>query len=66
MIHVSGCSVEIEGSATHQTLKLTDEETVEDLSGLVTVANILESLGGILTGNVEHYLLTTAKSMLVS
>lgn len=66
MTHVSGCSVEIEGSVTHQTLELADEETVEDLSGLITVADILESLGGILTGNVEHDLLTTAKSMSVS
>lgn len=66
MTHISVCSVRIEGSVTHQTLEFTDEKTVENLSGLVTVANILESLGGILAGNVEHDLLTTAKSILVS
>ena len=47
---------------TYQALELTNEETVKDLSGLVTVANILESLGGVLTGDIEHNLLTTAIS----
>ena len=50
-----------EVETTYQTLKLTNQKTVENLSGLVTVADILESLSGVLTGNVEHNLLTTAK-----
>ena len=41
-------------------LELTNDQGVESLAGLVTVANILKGLGGILTANVEQDLLTTA------
>ena len=40
-------------------LELTNNQSIESLAGLVTVANILEGLSGILTANVEQNLLTT-------
>ncbi len=41
-------------------LQLADLELLEGLAGLVAVADILEGLGGVLAGNVEEDLLTTA------
>jgi hypothetical protein len=41
-------------------LQSTNKEPVEGLTGLVAVTDILESLGGVLTSNIEHDLLTTA------
>lgn len=45
---------------TYQALDGTDLQTCEDLAGLVTVANVLESLCAVLAGYVEEDLLTTA------
>lgn len=41
------------------TLQGTDDELLKSLAGLVTVADILESLGGVLAGNIEKNLFTT-------
>jgi hypothetical protein len=46
--------------ATYVALQRSDLELVERLAGLVAVADILKGLGGILAGNVEEDLLTTA------
>jgi hypothetical protein len=43
-------------------LQFTNEELVQGLSGLVTVADILESLRRVLAAHVEQNLLTTAVS----
>ena len=40
-------------------LQVTDIELLEGLAGLVAVADILESLGGVLASNVEQDLLAT-------
>lgn len=45
---------------SYLSLESADKQPVEGLASLVTVANILESLGSILTGDIEHDLLTTA------
>lgn len=37
---------------TYHSLDTSDQVALEDLAGLVAVANVLEGLGGILTGNV--------------
>lgn len=44
---------------TYQALDSTDLQTCEDLAGLVTVADVLESLCAVLAGYVEEDLLTT-------
>lgn len=44
---------------TYLALQGADEELVESLAGLVGVANILESLSGVLTSNIKDDLLTT-------
>lgn len=44
----------------YHALEVTDEETVEDLAGLVRVTDVLEGLGSVLAGDVEEDLLTTA------
>jgi hypothetical protein len=48
---------------THHALQLTDEELVEGFPGLVTVADILKSLGAVLASDVEHDLLTTTAGL---
>lgn len=40
-------------------LQIANVQAFESLAGLVAVADILESLGGILAGNIEQNLLTT-------
>lgn len=45
--------------ASYPALQSADLELGERLAGLVAVADILESLGGILAGDVEQDLLTT-------
>lgn len=47
----------------YQALDVTDEHAIQDFTGLVAVANVLEGLGGILAGHVEQNLLTTAIRM---
>lgn len=44
---------------TYRALQGADEKLVEALAGLVRVANILESLGGVLAGNIKNDFLTT-------
>jgi hypothetical protein len=46
--------------SSYLSLESADDQPVEGLASLVTVADILESLGGILTSDIEHDLLTTA------
>lgn len=41
-------------------LEVADQQTVEDLPGLIAVANVLERLGGILAAHVEQDLFTTS------
>jgi hypothetical protein len=45
---------------TYQTLQGSDEESLKDLTGLVTVSNILESLSGILSANVQKNFLSSS------
>lgn len=45
---------------TYLSLQGADKEPVEGLASFVAVTDILESLGGVLTSNIEHDLLTTA------
>ena len=45
---------------TYQSLQVADEETLEDLARLVTVADILKGLGGVLATDVEEDFLTAA------
>jgi hypothetical protein len=46
--------------STYVALQGSDLELVKRLAGLVAVADILKGLGGVLAGNVEEDLLTTA------
>ena len=39
---------------TYTALKSADKETLEDLAGLVAVADVLEGLGGVLAADVEE------------
>ena len=39
---------------TYTALKSADEEALEDLASLVTVADVLEGLGGVLAADVEE------------
>lgn len=50
----------VSGSSTYHALQCADLDALEDLAGLVAVSNILESLRGILSGNVEKDLLSTS------
>jgi hypothetical protein len=52
----------VQGAAeeTYVALQVPDQELLERLTGLIAVADILEGLSGILAGNVEQNLLTTA------
>ena len=51
---------------THHSLQVTNEETVEYLSCFITVSNILEGFGCVLTAYVQENLLsTTARKLLV-
>lgn len=45
---------------TYHALHAADEESVEDLTGLVGVADILEGLGAVLATDIQKDLLTTA------
>jgi len=54
----------VKGKWPYKTLDLANQKTVEDLAGFVTVSNILECLGGILSSNIEKNLLSTSVSML--
>jgi hypothetical protein len=51
----------ISGQETHGALQGADKKLVKGLTGLVAVADILESLGGILAGNIEKNLLATSE-----
>ena len=42
------------GGNTYTALKSADEEALEDLAGLVAVADVLEGLGGVLAADVEE------------
>ena len=42
------------GGKTYTALKSADEEALEDLAGLVAVADVLEGLGGVLAADVEE------------
>lgn len=44
---------------TYHALQLADQETVQDLTGLVTVSDIFEGLGAVLATDVEEDFLTT-------
>lgn len=39
---------------TYTALKSADEEALEDLAGLVAVADVFEGLGGVLAADVEE------------
>ena len=49
---------------TYETLQGTNVKTLEDLAGLVTVSNILECLGGVLSADVKENLLSTSVDVL--
>jgi hypothetical protein len=51
---------ELEGEKrkSYQSLQVADEETLEDLAGLVTVSDVLKGLGGVLATDVEENFLT--------
>lgn len=44
---------------TYQTLHSADEQTLEDLAGLIGVADVLESLGAVLATDIQKDFLTT-------
>jgi hypothetical protein len=44
---------------TYQALHSADQQTLEDLTGLITVADVLEGLCAVLASYVEEDLLTT-------
>ena len=44
---------------TYISLELSDVHLVHDLTGLIRMSNILEGLGGILTGLIDQNLLST-------
>lgn len=44
---------------TYTALKSADEKALEDLAGLVTVADVLEGLSGVLAADVEEDFFTT-------
>lgn len=46
--------------STYQTLHSADEQTIEDLAGLIGVADVLEGLGAVLATDVQKDFLTTA------
>jgi hypothetical protein len=46
-------------SKTYAALEGSDEQALEDLAGLVAVADVFECLGRVLTADVEHDFLTT-------
>lgn len=48
------------GGSTYQALQCADLDAREDLAGLVAVSYILESLRGILSGNIEQDFLSTS------
>lgn len=48
------------GGSTYHALQCANLDAGEDLAGLVAVSNILESLSGILSGNIEQDLLSTS------
>ena len=45
---------------SYLSLEVADQQAVEDLPGLITVANVLERLGCVLTADVEQDLFTTS------
>jgi hypothetical protein len=45
---------------TYHALHAADQETVEDLTGLVGVADILKGLGAVLAADIQKDFLTTA------
>lgn len=47
-------------ACTHLSLQVADDELVQRFPRLVAVANVLESLGGVLAGDIQHDLLTAA------
>lgn len=49
---------------TYHALHAADKQTVKDLTGLVRVTDILESLGTVLATDIKEDLLTTAVYML--
>ena len=49
-------------SDSHLALQGADLEGLKGLASLITVADILEGLSGVLAGNVEQDLLTTSDS----
>jgi hypothetical protein len=51
---------------TYHALQVANEKSLEDLTRLVTVADILKGFSSILTTHVEENFLTTAKGQLVS
>lgn len=54
------------GIVAYLSLQRSDEKGLQSLAGLVTVADILERLGGVLSGYVQKNLLTTAVGISVS
>jgi hypothetical protein len=51
---------------TYQALHAADEQTVEDLAGLIGVADVLEGLGAVLATDIEEDFLTTAVDELLA
>jgi hypothetical protein len=57
--HVSRIGVVLGGA--YLALQFANEQLLKSLAGLVAVADILESLGGILAGDIEQNLLATTR-----
>ena len=54
----------IQWGATYHALYRADQQTLEDLAGLVAVSYILEGLGGILSANIEQDFLSSSMVLL--
>ena len=49
----------VRGWDTYTALESADEEALEDLTGLVAVADVFEGFGGVLAADVEEDFFTT-------
>lgn len=47
---------------SYLSLQVANKELLEGFPGLVAVADVLESLGSVLSTDIEHHLLTTARA----
>jgi hypothetical protein len=54
------------GECAYSALELADDKSLQNLAGLVRVADVLEGIGGILSGDVHQDLLSSADERCVS